>query len=270
PDGSDEDILNLSDPPYYTACPNPWITDFIHEWEHSKPNTTDVLDYNREPLDMEINASRNNKFVNSHSYATKTPHQAIMQWILHYTNPGDIVLDMFSGTGMTAVAAQLCETPEEEFKSQIESEGRNIKWGARNAIIGDLGVAPTYIAKNLNYQDNYNDFVSEINEMERKIQEELGWMFKTKTNDGILVDIVAVLWSDIYICSNCTEEFSYWIAAVDENKGSVASEIICPHCNSRNNKNKLSKSWVNEYDPYLGTTIKKVKSEPSTIIYDYE
>lgn len=270
PDGSDEDILNLSDPPYYTACPNPWITDFIHEWEHSKPNTTDVLDYNREPLDMEINASRNNKFVNSHSYATKTPHQAIMQWILHYTNPGDIVLDMFSGTGMTAVAAQLCETPEEEFKSQIESEGRNIKWGARNAIIGDLGVAPTYIAKNLNYQDNYNDFVSEINEMERKIQEELGWMFKTKTSNGILVDIVAVLWSDIYICSNCTEEFSYWIAAVDENKGSVASEIICPHCNSRNNKNKLSKSWVNEYDPYLGTTIKKVKSEPSTIIYDYE
>jgi hypothetical protein len=25
PVGSDEDILNLSDPPYYTACPNPWI-----------------------------------------------------------------------------------------------------------------------------------------------------------------------------------------------------------------------------------------------------
>ena len=23
PIGSDEDILNLSDPPYYTACPNP-------------------------------------------------------------------------------------------------------------------------------------------------------------------------------------------------------------------------------------------------------
>lgn len=32
PIGSDEDILNLSDPPYYTACPNPWIGDFIAEW----------------------------------------------------------------------------------------------------------------------------------------------------------------------------------------------------------------------------------------------
>ena len=25
PDGRDEDILLLSDPPYYTACPNPFV-----------------------------------------------------------------------------------------------------------------------------------------------------------------------------------------------------------------------------------------------------
>jgi hypothetical protein len=29
PIGSDEDIPALSDPPYYTACPNPFIADFI-------------------------------------------------------------------------------------------------------------------------------------------------------------------------------------------------------------------------------------------------
>ncbi|MEC5270316.1 hypothetical protein P9G49_15020 [Heyndrickxia coagulans] len=27
PIGDDEDIIALSDPPYYTACPNPWIND---------------------------------------------------------------------------------------------------------------------------------------------------------------------------------------------------------------------------------------------------
>ena len=37
PIGSAKDILNLSDPPYYTACPNPWIADFIAEWEAQKP-----------------------------------------------------------------------------------------------------------------------------------------------------------------------------------------------------------------------------------------
>ena len=40
PIGEDEDILNLSDPPYYTACPNPWIADFIAEWEAQKPEQT--------------------------------------------------------------------------------------------------------------------------------------------------------------------------------------------------------------------------------------
>ena len=36
PIGEDEDILNLSDPPYYTACPNPWLNDFIADWEEEK------------------------------------------------------------------------------------------------------------------------------------------------------------------------------------------------------------------------------------------
>ena len=29
PIGTDEDILRLSDPPYYTACPNPFLTDWL-------------------------------------------------------------------------------------------------------------------------------------------------------------------------------------------------------------------------------------------------
>ena len=33
PIGEDDDIINLSDPPYYTACPNPWLNDFIEDWE---------------------------------------------------------------------------------------------------------------------------------------------------------------------------------------------------------------------------------------------
>ena len=36
PIGEDEDIIALSDPPYYTACPNPWLNDLIAEWEAAK------------------------------------------------------------------------------------------------------------------------------------------------------------------------------------------------------------------------------------------
>src|SRR5690606_41890240 len=31
PQGTDEAILAMSDPPYYTACPNPWLADFVKQ-----------------------------------------------------------------------------------------------------------------------------------------------------------------------------------------------------------------------------------------------
>jgi hypothetical protein len=48
PIGSDEDILALSDPPYYTACPNPFIADFIKHY--GKPYDPKTDNYRREPF----------------------------------------------------------------------------------------------------------------------------------------------------------------------------------------------------------------------------
>jgi len=35
-----------------------------------------------------------------------------MRAILHYTEPADVVLDGFAGSGMAGVAAQLCGNPD--------------------------------------------------------------------------------------------------------------------------------------------------------------
>ena len=88
PIGSDEDILNLSDPPYYTACPNPWIADFIEEWESQKPEKPADYHYHREPFATDVSEGKNDPIYNAHSYHTKVPHKAIMRYILHYTQPG--------------------------------------------------------------------------------------------------------------------------------------------------------------------------------------
>ncbi|MCR4407609.1 MAG: hypothetical protein NUW24_11930 [Anaerolineae bacterium] len=36
PLGEDEDILALSDPPYYTACPNPFLPEIIERWQRER------------------------------------------------------------------------------------------------------------------------------------------------------------------------------------------------------------------------------------------
>lgn len=54
PIGQDEDILRLSDPPYYTACPNPWLADFVAEWERQKPQKPPGWTYHREPFAADV------------------------------------------------------------------------------------------------------------------------------------------------------------------------------------------------------------------------
>ena len=106
PIGEDDDIIALSDPPYYTACPNPWINDFIKEWEAEKVKLQAEgkrkADFEvKEPYAADVSEGKGNSVYMAHTYHTKVPHPAVMRYILHYTQPGDIILDGFAGTGMT-------------------------------------------------------------------------------------------------------------------------------------------------------------------------
>ncbi|WP_246293872.1 hypothetical protein [Desulfobacter latus] len=87
PIGEDEDILALSDPPYYTACPNPWLNDFINEWENLKPEKPEGYHYHREPFAADVKEGKNDPIYNAHSYHTKVPHKAII-WFDLCSNGG--------------------------------------------------------------------------------------------------------------------------------------------------------------------------------------
>lgn len=118
PHADDEAIIALSDPPHYTACPNPFLAEIVAQWQQERSalrarlglpaDGQDPTAYQREPFAADVSEGKNDPIYNAHSYHTKVPHKAIMRYILHYTDPGDIVFDGFCGTGMTGVAAQLC------------------------------------------------------------------------------------------------------------------------------------------------------------------
>ncbi len=140
PIGADEDILALSDPPYYTACPNPFIGDFIrHYGKPYDPNEP----YSREPFAADVSEGKTDPIYKAHSYHTKVPHLAIAPSILHYTEPGDVVLDGFCGSGMTGVAAQGCGLAPEEYRRKVEADFeqqglRKPAWGTRRVVLNDL------------------------------------------------------------------------------------------------------------------------------------
>ena len=277
PIGEDEDILNLSDPPYYTACPNPWLDYFVAEWEEEKKELENEgkRDANfevDEPYAADVSEGKNNPIYMSHSYHTKVPHPAIMRYILHYTQPGDIIYDGFSGTGMTGVAAQSCLNPNAEDKLRIEKEYTSLGfispiWGDRKTILGDLSPIASFIGYNFNSFINPKLFLEQSEKVAMVIIEKYKWMYATKHIDGMPGKINHTIWSEVFSCNSCQNEIVFWDAAVNFEETKMNDNLICPSCGAENYKRSSEKVWEIVYDKYLGKTVKRTKMVPAYIVY---
>lgn len=286
PIGSDEDILNLSDPPYYTACPNPWIADFIAEWEAQKPEQPEDYHYHREPFAADVSEGKNDPIYNAHSYHTKVPHKAIMRYILHYTQPGDIVFDGFCGTGMTGVAAQLCGDKNEVIslgyqvkpdgtilQEETNDDGKKVwrpfsKLGARKAVLNDLSPAATFIAYNYNTPVDVFAFEKDAKRILKEVEEECGWMYETLHSDNKTKGIINhTVWSDVFVCPQCTHEVVFWDVAVNKEAGTVSDSFSCPHCNIALTKRSMDRARVTRFDSSINDTISQAKQIPVLIEY---
>jgi DNA modification methylase len=276
PIGEDEDIINLSDPPYYTACPNPWLNDFIAEWEKEKEGIkARKNDFHIDgPYASDISEGKNNPIYIAHSYHTKVPHPAIMRYILHYTQPGgDIILDGFGGSGMTAVAAQKCGKPEVDIKHAIESEFKSDSdyppnWGKRNAINSDLSPLASHISHNYNSECDVLQFRKDCEDLIKKIKKDFNWCFETNhQNTKSTGKINYTVWSEIYLCHNCSNEIPYINSYYSFEDGDLIEEPKCPECKSVQDLRKRERKLKTVFDSLQNKTTKIVDYIPVRINY---
>ena len=283
PIGSDEDILNLSDPPYYTVCPNPWIAEFIAEWEAQKPEQADG--YHREPFAADVTEGKHDPIYRAHPFHTKVPHKAIMRYILHYTQPGDIVFDGFCGTGMTGVAAQMCanRTAVISLGYQVnpdgiilqEEVGENGKktWvpfsrlGARKVILNDLSPSASMISYCYTTPLDVRWFEVTAKKILTETEKECGWLFETTHTDGRKGKVIYSVWSDVFVCSECANEVVFWETAIDQKTQKVLDEFRCPHCSSTLTKRNMDRAWTTYWDSATGDSVRQTKIVPVLVNY---
>src|SRR5690606_20101042 len=170
------------------------------------------------------------------------------------------------------------------------------KVGARKAILNDLSPAATFIAYNYNTPVDVEAFEREAKRILKEVEDECGWMYATlaqasedeaeawaaklracKTSDEIrdLINshrsvfgkINYTVWSDVFVCPDCTQEVVYWAAAVDKEAGKVHSEFPCPRCGAQLSKRNMERAWVIKYDKAIGQTIRQAKQIPVLINY---
>lgn len=274
PIGKDKDIIALSDAPYYTACPNPFIEEFIRENGTPYDEATD--DYHREPFAADVSEGKSDAIYNVHTYHTKVPYKAIMRYILHYTDPGDVILDGFCGTGMTGVAANMCAHPETDFKLLIEREMPYIKWGKRLPVLIDLSPIATLISRNYNEEIDISGFSKEANRILNEAKKECAWMYTTapdvlfgNSDLGYTGYINYTVWSDVYICPQCGKEIVFYEVAADSTTGKVSEVFSCAFCGASLSKRDCMSAFEVYYDPALNETRRIIKQKPVLICYQY-
>ena len=109
-----------------------------------------------------------------HKYWARKPHNVVSEYIRHYSKEGDIVLDPFAGSGVTAVEA--------------------IKLG-RRAIAIDLDPMATFITKETAMPVDLKIFEQEFRNIEKKIKKKVYELYKTncaKCKEEVIIE--AVIW----------------------------------------------------------------------------
>ena len=247
PTGNVDDIINLSNPPYYTACPNPFLSDLVNE---AAPDR-EYVPYSKEPLSDDVIEGKNDPLYGVPSYHTKVPPKAIRKYILHYTKPGDIVLDVFSGTGMTGVAASLAAQKQADDPKDVEH-------GARQAILVDLSPAATFIASIMAapldpvLAQGGGGILGDI------VSERVAPLYRLGPSGHEQIDYG--IWSDWAVCNGCDQEFRLYDAVIDWDAPKILDQYPCPHCGANNIGRKMVRSFETVSDPWTGNVKRRAKT----------
>ena len=191
--------------------PNPHLAEWIRE--HAKPYDPGTDEYRREAFTGIIEATKATAIYNMHTYWSKKPHDAIMQYIEHYTEPGDVVLDPFCGSGSTALSALML---------------------GRKAIAIDLSPAATFITKNYCCPVDPDELMAAFEDVKRRVASEMEWLYETRCHRcGGKATTGYTVHSERFECVRCGEIVPLYDCPEAESttaKGTPKSINVCPHC----------------------------------------
>lgn len=166
--------------------------------EHGTPYDPATDAYQRDPLVIQGRHGKASAIYNAHAYHTKVPPDAIRAYLEHYTQPGDVILDPFCGSGMTGVAALLA---------------------GRHAVLSDLSPAAVHIAYNYCTPVDLAALKHAWDAIRADVAEEFRWLYGT-TCDRCQgpATIQYTVWSDVLGCPHCEADVVLWDVAVARRK----------------------------------------------------
>lgn len=204
---------------------------------------------------------RSGIFYNTYAYPTKIAPESIAVFIAAHTKPGDTVLDVFSGSGTTGLAAQMCEHPTADMLRIAEKLGVEPLWGPRNAVLYDISTYGTFASRVMTNPPNASEFADAAERLLRDVEAEVGQLYQTVDAEGNTSTLRHVIWSNVLTCSRCGREFTFYDGMVSWNPLRIKPTGTCPHCGcSATTTNEFATETV--FDGLLGTKLVRRKRVP--------
>lgn len=157
-------------------------------------------------LPVEIAVKRSDPIYNAHAYLTKVPYSAIVPFIEALSKPGDRVLDVFAGSGMTGVAAAIT---------------------GRRAELRDISVLGRHIGTNYLRLLDPDEIRAAAGEVMASTSKRLGEVYAAHcARCGESATLSKTVWSFEYECPHCSQPILYYNAlkASDWQKPSMKCE----------------------------------------------
>ncbi|MBF6619853.1 MAG: DNA methylase [Patulibacter sp.] len=144
----------------------------------------------------------------AHGYLTKVPVTAIIPFIEAFTEPGDLVCDLFAGSGMTGVAALMSGRRAE--LSDISELGAHIGNGYLNLVPG-------------------RDLDEAVARVEQRVDRTFpgAYLHPCARHDGAAT-LSKRVWTFVYACGHCNAPVNFYETL--EAAGWSKREMQCPSC----------------------------------------
>ncbi len=158
-----------------------------------------------------------------HAYWSKKPHDAIDEYIKHHTEPGDIVLDPFCGSGGTVLMALA---------------------NGRKGMGIDLSPVAIFISRYYCIPPDLEEFKKAYNKLVTKVIPEITWLYETKCErcEG-KTSIAYTVYSSVFRCKGCSNDIPLFDCITKEvinSTGRPKKIKICPVCLSKGHIQEIS------------------------------
>lgn len=154
-----------------------------------------------------IAARRTDPIYNCHAYLTKVPVAAILPFIDEFTKPGDLVVDVFAGSGMTGIAAAM---------------------HGRSAHLSDISVLGQHIALGYLTEASPSQLRAAADRVTSEARQAIGDLYSTiRAEDGKAVEMVRTVWSFTYVCPTCSQPLVYFNHLEDDGKSQPKACLKC-------------------------------------------